>query len=77
VSIGETSQIDPNSTEIIHNDVDHDEHYGLDDMERLMSEMGNMRDNLRLMPNFQRREMAAKLAMKIASMFGASSEEEA
>jgi hypothetical protein len=39
VSIGETSQIDPNSIEIIHNDVDDDEHYGLDDMERLMLEM--------------------------------------
>ncbi|KAK3143885.1 hypothetical protein QOZ80_4AG0306210 [Eleusine coracana subsp. coracana] len=32
-----------------------DEHYGLDDLERLMSEIGNMRSNLRLMPDFQRR----------------------
>jgi alpha- and gamma-adaptin-binding protein p34 len=76
VSIGETSQIDLNSNELIHNDVDDDEHYGLNDMERLMSEIGNMRDNLRLMPDFQRREMAAKLAMRMAAMFGASSDEE-
>ncbi|KAJ4799720.1 Ras-related protein Rab-8A [Rhynchospora pubera] len=76
VSIDDTSQIDTYSTEIIHDNVDDDEHYGLDDMERLMSEIGNMRDNLRLMPDFQRREMAAKLAMRMAVMFGASSDEE-
>ncbi|TVU16026.1 hypothetical protein EJB05_39573 [Eragrostis curvula] len=52
-----------------------DEHYGLDDLERLMSEIGNMRSNLRLMPDFQRREMAAKLAMKMAAMFGNDDEE--
>ncbi|XP_062226559.1 uncharacterized protein LOC133924847 [Phragmites australis] len=52
-----------------------DEHYGLDDLERLMSEIGNMRSNLRLMPDFQRREMAAKLAMKMAAMFGDNDEE--
>ncbi|CAN6249884.1 unnamed protein product [Urochloa humidicola] len=52
-----------------------DEHYGLDDLEKLMSEIGNMRSNLRLMPDFQRREMAAKLAMKMAAMFGDDDEE--
>ncbi|KAG8065988.1 hypothetical protein GUJ93_ZPchr0004g38794 [Zizania palustris] len=52
-----------------------DEHYGLDDLERLMSEIGNMRSNLRLMPDFQRREMAAKLAMKMAVMFGDTDDE--
>ncbi|XP_062184085.1 uncharacterized protein LOC133888020 isoform X2 [Phragmites australis] len=52
-----------------------DEHYGLDDLERLMSEIGNMRSNLRLMPDFQRRETAAKLAMKMAAMFGDNDEE--
>ncbi|GJN26621.1 hypothetical protein PR202_gb14567 [Eleusine coracana subsp. coracana] len=52
-----------------------DEHYGLDDLERLMSEIGNMRSNLRLMPDFQRREMAAKLAMKMATMFGDDDED--
>ncbi|KAL5213580.1 hypothetical protein ABZP36_002732 [Zizania latifolia] len=52
-----------------------DEHYGLDDLERLMSEIGNMRSNLRLVPDFQRREMAAKLAMKMAVMFGDTDDE--
>lgn len=52
-----------------------DEHYGLDDLEKIMSEIGNMRSNLRFMPDFQRREMAAKLAMKMAAMFGGDDEE--
>lgn len=76
VSINEMSQIDTSSTVIIHDEIDDNEHYGLDDMERLMSEIGNVRDNLRLMPDFQRREMAAKLAMRMAAMFGATSDEE-
>jgi len=48
----------------------------LEDLEHLMSEIGNMRAGLRLMPDFQRREMAAKLAMKMASIFGGDSDEE-
>ncbi|TKY58390.1 Alpha/gamma-adaptin-binding protein p34 [Spatholobus suberectus] len=48
----------------------------LEDLEQLMSEIGNMRVGLRLMPDFQRREMAAKLAMKMASIFGGESDEE-
>ncbi|KAK1410539.1 hypothetical protein QVD17_37076 [Tagetes erecta] len=48
-------------------------HFELEDMEQLMSEIGSMRDSLRLMPDFQRREMAASLAMKMASMFGDAS----
>ncbi|CAK9319661.1 unnamed protein product [Citrullus colocynthis] len=51
-------------------------HLDLEDLERLMSEIGNMRDSLRLMPDFQRREMAAKLATKMAAMFGGSSDDE-
>ncbi|KAI8029028.1 hypothetical protein LOK49_LG01G02729 [Camellia lanceoleosa] len=35
-----------------------------------------IKDSLRLMPDFQRREMAANLAMKMASMFGDSSDDE-
>lgn len=58
------------------NDLDEDAHYGLDDLERLMFEIGNMRDNLRLMPDFQRREMAANLALKMAAMFGDVSDDE-
>ncbi|CAI9272195.1 unnamed protein product [Lactuca saligna] len=67
------------------NDNDDDDDVDVDDggkvfevenMEQLMSEIGNMRDSLRLMPDFQRREMAANLAMKMASMFGDSSGDE-
>lgn len=50
--------------------------HGLDNLEQLMSEIGTMRDSLRLMPDFQRREMAANLAMKMASMFGDESGDE-
>ncbi|KAL8122098.1 hypothetical protein AgCh_018727 [Apium graveolens] len=50
--------------------------YGLDNLETLMSEIGTMRDSLRLMPDFQRREMAANLAMKMAAMFGDGSDDE-
>lgn len=54
-------------------DVDEGSHYELEDLEQIMSEIGSMRDSMRLMPDFQRREMAAKLAMKMATMFGDSS----
>ncbi|GER49410.1 CM0216.310.nc protein [Striga asiatica] len=50
-----------------------DKAYDFEDLEQLMAEIGNMRNGLRLMPDFQRREMAAKLAMKMAAMFGDSS----
>ncbi|KAH7519806.1 uncharacterized protein LOC107424310 [Ziziphus jujuba] len=50
--------------------------FDFEDLEQLMSEIGNMRDNLRLMPDFQRREMAAKLALKMAAMFGGGSDDE-
>lgn len=50
-----------------------DTSFGFEDIELLMNEIGNVRGNLRLMPDFQRREMAAKLAMRMASMFGESS----
>ncbi|XP_020596458.1 uncharacterized protein LOC110036368 [Phalaenopsis equestris] len=55
---------------------DEDLQFGYDDLERLMGEIGNIRGNLRLMPDFQRREMAAKLALKMAAMFGESSDED-
>lgn len=53
-----------------------DKVYELEDVEQLMSEIGNIRDNLRLMPDFQRREIAANLAMKMASMFGGDEDSE-
>ncbi|XP_058108489.1 uncharacterized protein LOC131251650 isoform X2 [Magnolia sinica] len=52
-----------------------DMHLGLEDLEQLMCEISSMRENLRLMPDFQRREMAAKLAMKMATMFADSDNE--
>ncbi|XP_074270026.1 uncharacterized protein LOC141593004 [Silene latifolia] len=48
----------------------------LEDLDHLMSEITNVRNSSRLMPDFQRREMAAKLAMKMAAMFGDSSGDE-
>ncbi|KAK9284115.1 hypothetical protein L1049_023282 [Liquidambar formosana] len=50
--------------------------FDFEDLEKLMSEIGNVRDSLRLMPDFQRREMAAKLAVKMAAMFGGGSDDE-
>ncbi|GAB2231549.1 hypothetical protein Drorol1_Dr00010557 [Drosera rotundifolia] len=57
-------------------DPDNGGHFELDELEQLMSEIGNTRDSLRLMPDFQRREMAAKLALRMAAMFGETSEGE-
>ncbi|KAK9706441.1 hypothetical protein RND81_07G124800 [Saponaria officinalis] len=57
-------------------DVDKGPHLELEDLDHLMSEIANMRSSSRLMPDFQRREMAAKLAMRMAAMFGDSSGDE-
>ncbi|KAK9129194.1 hypothetical protein Sjap_009681 [Stephania japonica] len=57
-------------------EMDGSAHLGFEDLEHLMNEIGNMRQNVRLMPDFQRREMAAMLAMKMASMFGDGSSDE-
>ncbi|KAK7266482.1 hypothetical protein RIF29_19126 [Crotalaria pallida] len=74
---------DENDKEVVSNihdmeeeKADRGEVLDIDDLEQLMSEIGNMRSSLRLMPDFQRREMAAKLAMKMASVFGGESDEE-
>ncbi|CAI0474229.1 unnamed protein product [Linum tenue] len=52
------------------------EPFDFEDLEKVMFEIGNIRDGLRLMPDVQRREMAANLAMKMASMFGGGSDDE-
>ncbi|GMY24593.1 hypothetical protein FCV25MIE_32955 [Fagus crenata] len=57
-------------------EVDEGTHFDFEDLEQLMSEIGNMCESLRLMPDFQRREMAAKLAMKMAAMFGDESDDD-
>lgn len=84
VSTSETSLVDKNNDVGSSITKDHDEftvpeldnQVDFEDLEQLMSEIGNIRNNLRFMPDFQRREMAAKLAMKMASMFGGSSDDE-
>lgn len=53
-----------------------DKHLDFEDLDQLMSEIGNMRSSMRLMPDFQRREMAAQLALKMAAMFGGLSDDE-
>lgn len=47
-----------------------------DDLEQLMHEMARMRENLRLMPDPLRKEMAGRLAMKMASVFSDDEENE-
>ncbi|CAJ2635950.1 unnamed protein product [Trifolium pratense] len=74
---------DEGDTAVVHSIVDSEGDGKLDDsdcleiedLEQLMSEIGNMRSGVRLMPDFQRREMAAKLAMKMASLFGGDSDD--
>lgn len=56
--------------------LDESSHFDVEELEHLMSEIGNVRESLRLMPDFQRREMAANLALKMAAMFGGDSEDE-
>ncbi len=49
---------------------------GMEDMEQLMHEMASMRDNMRILSDGQRREMAAQLAMRMATMFKDDDEDE-
>ncbi|KAE8710083.1 Trigalactosyldiacylglycerol 1 isoform 2 [Hibiscus syriacus] len=72
-------RMEPNAREpdrATASELDDGPHYDFEDLEQLMSEIGNIRSNLRLMPDFQRREMAAKLAFKMAAMFGGGSDNE-
>ncbi len=48
---------------------------GMDDMEQLIHEMANMRENMRILSDGQRREMAAHLAIRMATMFNNDDEE--
>ncbi|KAL2494734.1 GTP binding [Forsythia ovata] len=64
----------PEADESDHtSDPDEGKTYDFEDLEMLMSEIGNMCSSLRLMPDFHRRKTAAILAMKMAAMFGNSS----
>lgn len=50
--------------------------HGAADLEKMMHEMSSMRENMRNMPDGQRREMAAQLAMRMASVFLDEDEED-
>ncbi len=47
----------------------------MEDMHQLMFDMANMRDNMRVLSDGQRREMAAHLAIRMATMFNNDDEE--
>ncbi|KAE8720084.1 Trigalactosyldiacylglycerol 1 isoform 2 [Hibiscus syriacus] len=72
-------RMEPNAREpdrASSSELDDGPHYDFEDLEQLMSQIGNIRSNLRLIPDFQRREMAAKLAFKMAALFGGGSDNE-
>lgn len=50
------------------------EEKSLEEFENFMREMAGMRENLRSMPDAQRREMASQIAMRMAAMFGDESD---
>lgn len=51
-------------------------HFDFNELGQVMAEISNIRDNLRLLPDHQRREMAANMALKMAGMFGGYSDDE-
>lgn len=53
-----------------------DKEHGAEDLERLMYEMASMRENLQSMPDGQRKEMAAQLAIRMATMFNDEDEDD-
>lgn len=55
--------------EKIQKSVSKNKDHGAEDLEKMMHEVASMRENMRNMPDIQRREMAAQLAMRMASMF--------
>ncbi len=50
---------------------------GMDDIQQLIHEMANMRENMGILSDGQRREMAAHLAIRMATMFNNDDEESA
>lgn len=61
----EISSLEVTEKPVFKNDKEH----GAEDLEKMMHEMASMRENMRNMSDGQRREMAAQLAMRMASMF--------
>lgn len=68
----EISSIEVTKKPVFKNDKEH----GAEDLEKMMHEMTSMRENMRNMSDAQRREMAAQLAMRMASMFLDDDEED-
>lgn len=72
IEAGEGSSLDVTEEVFVKNDKEH----GAEDLEKLMHEMASMRENMRNMSDGQRREMAAQLAMRMASVFLDDDEED-
>jgi hypothetical protein len=53
-----------------------DKEHGAEDLERLMFEMASMRENMQSMSDGQRKEMAAQLAIRMATMFNGDEDED-
>lgn len=68
----EISSLEVTEKIILKNNKEH----GAEDLEKMMHEMAGMRENMRNMSDGQRREMAAQLAMRMASMFMDDDEED-
>lgn len=77
----ETSASLPSSLVFVNGQVEaqevrNDKEHSAQDLEQLMHEMASMRENMRTMSDVQRREMAAQLAMRMATMFNGDEEED-
>ncbi|KAG0627384.1 hypothetical protein M758_2G196800 [Ceratodon purpureus] len=68
----EISTLEVTEKPVFKNEKEH----GAEDLEKMMHEMASMRENMRNMSDGQRREMAAQLAMRMASMFLDDDEDE-
>ena len=72
IKTAETNSFEVTEKQVLKNDKEH----GAEDLEKMMHEMASMRENMRNMSDGQRREMAAQLAMRMASMFLDDDEED-
>ena len=62
--------------EVTEKSVSKKNEHGTEELEKVMHEMAGMRENMRNMSDGQRREMAARLAVRMASMFLDDDEED-
>jgi hypothetical protein len=76
-SVDVTETVEISSLEVTEKIVlKNNKEHGAEDLEKMMHEMAGMRENMRNMSDGQRREMAAQLAMRMASMFMDDDEED-